>query len=79
MRFSSELTEVLISAFDANRVGVRVSPSGTWGAISDSDPQLTFGRFAERLSQYGLAYLHIIEPRVSHPLPRRSYGRCSRF
>ncbi len=26
---------------------------------------MTFGRFAERLSQYGLAYLHIIEPRVS--------------
>ena len=65
MRFGTELTEALIAVFGADRVGVRVSPSGTWGAISDSDPETTFGRFAERLSQYGLAYLHIIEPRVS--------------
>lgn len=65
MRFSTELTEALISVFGADRVGVRVSPSGTWGAISDSDPEATFGAFAERLNRYGLAYLHIIEPRVS--------------
>jgi N-ethylmaleimide reductase len=65
MRFPLELTEALISVFGADRVGVRISPSGTWGAISDSDPQATFGAFAEALSAYGLAYLHIIEPRVS--------------
>lgn len=65
MRFSTELTEALISVFGADRVGVRVSPSGTWGAISDSDPEATFGAFAERLNQFGLAYLHVIEPRVS--------------
>lgn len=65
MRFSIELVEALISVFGADRVGVRVSPSGTWGAISDSDPEATFGAFAQRLNAYGLAYLHIIEPRVS--------------
>ena len=65
MRFGTELTEALISVFGADRVGVRVSPSGTWGAIGDSDPETVFGRFAERLNRYGLAYLHIIEPRVS--------------
>jgi N-ethylmaleimide reductase len=59
------LTEALISVFGADRVGVRVSPSGTWGAISDSNPEATFSAFAERLNRYGLAYLHIIEPRVS--------------
>ena len=48
----------------ADRVGVRVSPSGRWGAISDSNPEATFGYFAERLNAYGLAYLHVIEPRV---------------
>ncbi|RDJ19998.1 alkene reductase [Bosea caraganae] len=65
MRFPIELTEALVSVFGADRVGVRISPSGTWGAISDSDAQATFGAFAERLNKYGLAYLHIIEPRVS--------------
>lgn len=65
MRLPLELVEALISVFGADRVGVRVSPSGTWGAISDSDPQTTFGAFAQALNAYGLAYLHIIEPRVS--------------
>jgi 2,4-dienoyl-CoA reductase-like NADH-dependent reductase (Old Yellow Enzyme family) len=65
MRFPLKLTEALISVFRADRVGVRISPSGTWGAISDSDPKATFGALAEALNAYGLAYLHIIEPRVS--------------
>ena len=63
-RLPLELTEALASVWGADRVGVRVSPSGQWGAISDSDPEATFGHFAEKLNQYGIAYLHIIEPRV---------------
>ena len=64
MRFSTELVEALVSVWGPGRVGVRVSPSGQWGSISDSDPEATFGAFAERLNRYPLAYLHIIEPRV---------------
>lgn len=63
-RFSLELVESLVSVWGAGRVGVRVSPSGQWGSISDSDPEATFGYFAEKLNAYGLAYLHVIEPRV---------------
>lgn len=63
-RFSLEVVEALADVWGANRVGVRVSPSGQWGAISDSDPEATFGYFAERLNTYNLAYLHVIEPRV---------------
>jgi N-ethylmaleimide reductase len=63
-RFSLELVDALVSVWGGGRVGVRVSPSGQWGAISDSDPQATFGYFAERLNERPLAYLHIIEPRV---------------
>ena len=65
MRFGLALTEALVSVFGNGRVGVRISPSGTWGAISDSDPEATFGAFAKRLNGSGLAYLHVIEPRVS--------------
>jgi N-ethylmaleimide reductase len=64
-RFPLELVDALISVWGADRVGVRVSPSGTWGSISDSDPQATFGYYAERLHERGIAYLHVIEPRVS--------------
>ena len=63
-RFSLELVEALIEVWGPGRVGVRISPSGQWGAISDSDPEATFGYFAEALNAYPLAYLHIIEPRV---------------
>jgi N-ethylmaleimide reductase len=63
-RFAREVIEGMISVWGADRIGVRVSPSGQWGAISDSDPQSTFGYFAECLNPYGLAYLHVIEPRV---------------
>lgn len=63
-RFSLELLEALVSVWGPGRVGIRISPSGQWGAISDSDPEATFGHFANRLNGYPLAYLHIIEPRV---------------
>jgi N-ethylmaleimide reductase len=63
-RLLRELVEALASVFGADRVGVRLSPSGQWGSISDSDPEATFSYAAQVLNQYGLAYLHIIEPRV---------------
>ena len=63
-RLPLEVVEAFSSVFGASRVGVRVSPSGRWGGISDSNPEETFGNFAEKLNDFGLAYLHIIEPRV---------------
>lgn len=63
-KFSLELLEAIISVWGEGRVGIRISPSGKWGAISDSDPKATFGYFAAQLNKYPLAYLHIIEPRV---------------
>ena len=63
-RFLLEVTEAAISVWGPQRVGVRISPSGTYGSMHDSDPETTFGYVAERLSQRGIAYLHIIEPRI---------------
>lgn len=64
VKFPLELVDALVSVLGADRVGVRISPSGKWGAISDSDPEATFGYYAQQLNKYGLAYLHVIEPRV---------------
>ena len=63
-RLMLELTDALISIWGADRVGVRISPSGEWGAISDSNPEATFGYLTSELDKLGLAYLHIIEPRI---------------
>ena len=63
-RFLIEVVSALVSVWGANRVGVRLSPSGQWGSISDSNPEATFTYAAEQLNRFGLAYLHVIEPRV---------------
>ncbi|AJK49826.1 alkene reductase [Burkholderia plantarii] len=63
-RFTLEAARGMISVFGADRVGVRLSPSGKWGAMSDSSPQDTFRYVVRQLDSMGLAYLHLIEPRV---------------
>ena len=64
VRFLREAAEALISVWGADRVGVRISPSGEWGDVSDSDPVATFTHVAKVLDGYKIAYLHVIEPRI---------------
>ncbi len=64
VRFLKECLDALVSVFGPGRVGVRLSPSGEWGGISDSDPEATFSYVARVLNDYDLAYLHVIEPRI---------------
>lgn len=63
-RFLLEVVEALTSVWDGDRVAVRISPSGKFGTMSDSDPAKTFGYVAQELNRFGLAYLHVIEPRI---------------
>ncbi|WP_341963923.1 alkene reductase [Pseudomonas sp. RC10] len=63
-RFLIEAVEALVSVWGGNRVAVRISPSGQFGTMFDSDPSATFGYVAEQLNRFNLAYLHVIEPRI---------------
>jgi len=63
-RLLLEVTEAVASVWGGNRTAVRLGPSGTFNGMNDSDPQALFGYVAEQLNRFGLAYLHIIEPRV---------------
>jgi N-ethylmaleimide reductase len=63
-RFLLEVTQAAISAWGADRVGVRISPSGTYGSMSDCNPPATFGYVATQLDRLGIAYLHVVEPRI---------------
>jgi N-ethylmaleimide reductase len=63
-RFLLEVVEAMVSVWGGNRVGVRIGPGGTWNSMSDSNPAAVFDYVAEQLNQFGLAYLHIIEPRI---------------
>jgi len=58
-RFLLEVTQAAISSWGADRVGVRISPSGAYGSMSDSDPPATFGYVATELDRLGIAYLHV--------------------
>lgn len=46
----------------ADRIGVRLSPLGKLNDIHDETPESTFGYLADGLSDYGVAYLHIVNP-----------------
>jgi N-ethylmaleimide reductase len=63
-RFLLEIIEAIVSVWGGDRVGVRVSPSGTWGGMGDSNPTALFSHVAEELNQFGLAYLHVVDPRI---------------
>ena len=60
-RFLLEVTEAVTGVWGAERVGVRLSPSGTFNDMHDSNPLATFGYAVEALNRFGLAYLHIVE------------------
>lgn len=63
-RFLLEVLEAVSALRGADRIGVRLSPSGEWNDMVDSDPMAMFSRVGELLDQFGLAYLHVIEPRI---------------
>jgi len=53
---------VIASLGDSGRVGIRLSPMGTFGDVHDADPGETFGYLVEQLNSRKLAYLHINRP-----------------
>jgi N-ethylmaleimide reductase len=63
-RFLLEVVEAITSVWGGDRVAVRIAPAGAWNHMRDSNPTALFTYVAEQLNRFGLAYLHIIEPRV---------------
>lgn len=61
MRLLVEIVEKIIPIWGAHRVGVRLSPENSFNDIKDSQPQMAFNAIATKLSDYPLAYLHILE------------------
>ncbi len=67
LRFLIEVTSEVTKTIGAGRVGVRLSPTGQFNDMRDSNPVATFSRAAELLSPLGLAYLHTMEALPGHP------------
>ncbi len=71
-RFVLEIVEATAEVFGADRVGIRLAPTGNVGGISDSDRLGTFSYVTEQLNKFGLAYLHIIEALPGHPMAAKA-------
>jgi N-ethylmaleimide reductase len=63
-RLLLEVTTAIISVWGKDRVGVRLGLNSIFNGMSDSNPDHTFGYAADELRKLGIAYLHLIEPRI---------------
>lgn len=61
-RFLFEVLEVVINVWRSEKVGIRLAPSGTRYGMNDPDPAGLFGYVINKLNDYNLAYLHLVEP-----------------
>ncbi|HLO49884.1 MAG TPA: alkene reductase [Kamptonema sp.] len=64
-RLLLEVIEAVTSVWGADRVGVRLSPSGSFNSMADSNPKALFTYVVNALNRFGLAYLHLVEPRIN--------------
>lgn len=63
-RFLMEVVGAVTSIWDKNKVGIRLSPSSTFGTMFDSNKEALFNYVVSELNRFNLAYLHIVEPRI---------------
>ncbi|HBL31182.1 MAG TPA: alkene reductase, partial [Acidobacteria bacterium] len=57
-RFLLEVTRAVVAVWGADRVGLRLSPLGSYNSMSDSDPEATFAYAARELGKLKLGFLH---------------------
>ncbi len=60
-RFLFEVVEAVSNKIGAEKTGIRLSPSGTFNDMTDSNPQKHFAYVCEKLNAFNLAYVHIID------------------
>lgn len=60
-RFLCEIVEALASVWPANRIGVRLSPNGIYNDMGSPEYREQFLDVAQRLDQYGVGYLHLLD------------------
>jgi N-ethylmaleimide reductase len=62
VRLPLEVTQAVIDVWGKERVGYRISPTGAYNSMSDSDPLTTFSYLTERLNDLDIGYLHVVDP-----------------
>jgi N-ethylmaleimide reductase len=60
-QFLKEVTEAVLTVWDAQRVGVRLAPNGVFNDMGSPDYRESFLYYAQQLNTYGLGYLHVMD------------------
>ena len=68
-RFLLEVLDATAEVFGYDRVGVRLSPFGTFNDMSDSNPSALFAHVLRELAAKKIAYVHLIEARQDEDKP----------
>ena len=61
IRLTLEVTQAVCDVWGGERVGIRISPTGSFNSMSDSNPTALFSTLVEKLNQFNLSYLHVVE------------------
>ncbi|KAF3002084.1 hypothetical protein E8E13_009593 [Curvularia kusanoi] len=64
-RFAMEVTQAVVDAVGADRTGIRLSPFSEFQGMKMADPIPQFSDIIKKLDTLNLAYLHMVESRVS--------------
>ncbi|WP_131668472.1 alkene reductase [Psychrobacter pygoscelis] len=61
-RFMLEVIDACVDAWDADHVGIRISPLGTFNEVEDRNSEAESVWLIEQINKHGLMYLHLSEP-----------------
>lgn len=61
LRLPLQVVEAVTEVWGGKRTGIRVSPTGSFNGMHDDDPITTYGTFAERLENTGIAFIEVVE------------------
>lgn len=64
-RLLMEVVEAVCGVWGSDRVGVRLSPKGTFNDMGDDDPEALFRHVTGSLNAFHLAYLHLVRPEIA--------------
>ena len=64
-RFAIEVTKAVVDAVGAERTGIRLSPFSDFQGMHMKDPIPQFSDVIKKLNKFGLAYIHLVESRIS--------------
>lgn len=61
-RFLFEVLDAVLEVWGSKKVGIRLSPSGIFNSVGDSDSKNTYTYIINKLNDYNLGYLHLMNP-----------------